>query len=80
MEKNEEKRTEQPTMKPLEDKEMYCDCASARVLRCKSKKGSYYYQYELVLPDGTVKHVQPSFDDAQGLMYMMMFYGRELIK
>ena len=87
MEKIEEKRNDQPTMnptnglvfKPLDDvTEMVVVIPEARLLRLKSKKGSMYYMYELVMPDGVTKRVQSDFSDAQAFMYMMMLFGKPL--
>ena len=87
MEKIEEKRNEQPTMnptnglvfKPLDDvTEMAVVIPEARLLRLRSKKGSMYYTYELVMPDGVVKRVQPDFSESQAFMYMMMLFGKPL--
>lgn len=87
METNVEKKTEQMTMnptnglmfKPLDDvTEMEVVIPEARLLRLKSKKGSMYYAYELVMPDGVVKRVQPDFSESQAFMYMMMLFGKSL--
>ena len=86
METNLEKKSEttmNPTnglvFKPLDDvTEMAVVIPEARLLRLKSKKGSMYYTYELAMPDGVVKRVQPDFSESQAFMYMMMLFGQPL--
>lgn len=83
MEEKKNETTMNPTnglvFKPLDDvTEMAVVIPEARLLRLKSKKGSMYYMYELVMPDGVTKRVQPDFSDAQAFMYMMMLFGKPL--
>lgn len=86
METNAEKKNEttmNPTnglvFKPLDEiTEMVVVIPEARLLRLRSKKGSMYYTYELVMPDGVVKRVQPDFAESQAFMYMMMLFGKPL--
>lgn len=83
---NEEKKNEttmtstnELVFKPLDDAtEMAVVIPEARLLRLKSKKGSMYYSYELVMPDGVVKRVQPDFSESQAFMYMMMLFGKPI--
>ena len=83
---NEEKKNETTmnpmnglVFKPLDDvTEMAVVIPEARLLRLRSKKGSMYYAYEFVMPDGVVKRVQPDFSESQAFMYMMMLFGKPL--
>lgn len=83
MEEKKNETTVNPTnglvFKPLDDvTEMAVVIPEARLLRLRSKKGSMYYAYELVMPDGVVKRVQPDFSESQAFMYMMMLFGQPL--